>query len=592
MLRNHLQAQPKKTAPDTRADSRRDGNSRHRAACTRAAGIALAAAAALAACSDAGAPAPVAVDCSAAAATAGVSFVGARDQDACVWRGLRYAEPPVGALRFRPAVLRPASGTIAATAFGNDCIQGASPMAEQTIDEDCLTLNVWTPGTSADGNLQRNLPVMVWFYGGGYTQGSANWSMYHGAPLAREAMVLVAVNYRLGALGGAAPRGVTDSDGMELKGNLHLSDQWAALEWVQDHVAAFGGNPDNVTVFGESAGGWSVCSLLGAGAASAGLLQRAIMQSGACIFATATAAGDFSDAWLARTGCPPHGPAALACLRTLDDQVFADRYTLGLRTGAYPNVDGELLAQQPLVALSDGVAAGVDFLAGFNHDELEIAALADFDLIGFRFQDWDAFWADVEAELSAADRAALQNLYPQADFATPFDLGQAMIVDQVFGCNARNAVAAQTKHAANTYMYRFALEPESFSVEPYVGSFHGLDVPFVFGAFHWAAPLFSNDGLEEALAFSARIRRYWTRFAATGNPNGLGLDGSPDPDWPRFGSDAFAMELRPNASVTAHFLSDRCAFWNERVPGDFNGMFDWVTDHIPGVEDASFFKRR
>ncbi|RMF18797.1 MAG: carboxylesterase/lipase family protein, partial [Candidatus Dadabacteria bacterium] len=246
-------------------------------------------------CSDKGAePVMTEVDCEQAAADATLDIVGLRDRGACAWLGLRYAEPITPSGRFLPPELRPlGSGSITATDFGADCLQSNNPMSEQPQSEDCLFLNIWAPGESSDGTLQRQLPVMVWIHGGGFTQGAGNWSLYNGAAFARQGVVLVAINYRLGALGFAAPDGVTHDNGTELAGNLGVRDTLTALEWVQQHIARFGGDPDRVTVFGESAGAWMTCALLAAGAGDDGLLHRAIMESGGCYIASRERAAEF-----------------------------------------------------------------------------------------------------------------------------------------------------------------------------------------------------------------------------------------------------------------------------------------------------------
>ncbi len=528
------------------------------------------------------------VNCQGVARSASVSFTGKPDGDTCAWLGIPFAEPPTGNKRFRPAQLLASSGDIDATRLGNDCIQDQSVMTEREISEDCLQLNVWAPGQSRDGQLRTNLPVMVWFYGGGFVMGSANWSLYNGANYARDGVVLVAVNYRLGALGWAAPPGVTDADGTVLAGNLGLTDQLTALEWVQQNIRLFGGDPDRVTIFGESAGGWSVCALLGAGAADKGLVHGAIMESGACFVATPASAQTFGTEWLDKTSCPSHGFPAMDCLRDFSAEQLNDPYGIGMLSGAFPNVDGKLLSQHPIDSLRAGDAADIPMMAGFNHDELEVAALADLELVAIRFDSWQKFWSDVEEALGRDDRIRMQQIYPEDGFETPFDAGQAMVVDQVFGCAARDAVAAQASHGASAYLYRFALTPEVFPLEEYIGSFHGLEVPFVFGNLELVAPVLGTDQqLETAVSFSRQIRRYWTRFAATGNPNG-----GDDPLWPRFSEAESALELRPQSSVTRGFLTDRCAFWNKRLPGDINSRVDWILDHIPGQDDPSFFKGR
>ena len=522
------------------------------------------------------------IDCVQAAAGPGVDFVGTRSQGACAWLGIPYTAPMTPERRFLPTEPMQSAGTIQAANFGNDCMQGSGPMSEYARSEDCLTLNIWAPSTSGDGQLRQGLPVMVWIHGGGFTEGSGNWSLYNGATLAREGVVLATINYRLGPLGFTAPKGVTHADGYELSGNLGVHDAIAALQWVQEHIHIFGGDPGNVMIFGESAGSWMVCTLLGAGVGEAGLVHRAAMQSGGCYIADRDTSAAFGHSWMNKTPCPRFGPAAYDCLQAQTDLDFETKYTMGMRSGAAPVVDGSLLTDQPIARLRQGVAAGVPLIVGFTRDEFEVVAIGDFEIQSFRYKPWPTFWKEVEAVLGATDTALAREVYPEAEFESPFDVGQAMIVDQVFGCASHDAALAQHGQATASYVYRFGLDAQTFIIEPYAGAFHGTEIPFVFGNLDLLlATVPADNGLERAMAFSSRVRRYWTRFAQTGDPNG-----GDDPIWPLYGQDQATLELRPETTTNPGLLSQRCAFWNARLPTTLNERIDYIVDHVPFDTDA------
>ena len=329
-----------------------------------------------------------------------------------VWRsdhwsfsGIPYGKAPVGELRWRPPLPAEAWGEIRdASTFGAIAPQTAAvagittpadPGATEPHSEDCLTLNVWTPDlpespTSTPG---QGRPVMVWIHGGGFTSGSGSVFLYRGGSLVRNGdAVVVTINYRLGALGFLGHRALADPDG--LVGNWGIHDQVAALRWVQDHIAAFGGDPHNVTIFGESAGGFSVSALLGIPAAS-GLFRRAIVQSGGPWVHTVEEAELTAERLVAVLGIARPSRALLQGVSA--SELVAATEELGRRRPDpgmlplphLPVVDGRLLPRHPLAAVADGAAAGVDLLIGTNRDELTLfglgnPALAALDADGVR----------------------------------------------------------------------------------------------------------------------------------------------------------------------------------------------------------------
>ncbi|MEU8662140.1 carboxylesterase/lipase family protein [Actinoplanes philippinensis] len=297
---------------------------------------------------------------------------GSWENGLAVFRGIRYAEPPVGPLRFAaPHAAREWTGVREALAFGpaapqSDVLGTGLPPAR---DEDWLTVNVWSPAVEAGAAL----PVMVWIYGGGYALGSADRPEYHGGRLASDGrVVLVTFNYRLGVEGFAGIEGAPANRG--------LLDQVAALEWVRDNIAAFGGDPGRVTVFGESAGGGSVAALL-AMPRAAGLFRRAIAQSVPGPFLSSALAGDIGAAIAAELGLRATvddlAGVEPALLTAAGDAVAAGIASRSGRWGTAahgsilfaPVVDGEVLPVTPWRALADGAGRGVDLLAGHTRDE-------------------------------------------------------------------------------------------------------------------------------------------------------------------------------------------------------------------------------
>ncbi|HKY13805.1 MAG TPA: carboxylesterase family protein, partial [Microthrixaceae bacterium] len=294
--------------------------------------------------------------------------------------GIRYGEAPVGARRFRPPVpAEPWSGERDALEFGASAVQPKSALAifPGPRDEDCLFLNVWAPDTGeptlAAGDRR---PVMVWFHGGGFTSGSSSIAWYDGARLADRGVIVVTVNYRLGPLGFCHLEAI---GGREWQGaaNLGLADQALALQWVRGHAASFGGDPDNVTIFGESAGAMSVSSHL-ALPASRGLFRRAIAQSGAARHIHTSEAGER----VARAVLDAVGVSAPQGLLDVDAAVFAeiqadlvsrDRATLPLPF--MPTIDGTTLPVAPEPALAEGIAAGIELICGTNSEEMRLFTL-------------------------------------------------------------------------------------------------------------------------------------------------------------------------------------------------------------------------
>lgn len=461
-------------------------------------------------------------------------LVEAGPPDLHVFRGIPFAAAPVGALRFRPPQpAQPWSGVRDATAFGPSAPQLPVPfdlipgLGVGETDEDCLTLNVYTPG--CDGGAR---PVLVWIHGGAFTIGSGSQMMYDPRPLARRGnAVVVTVNYRLGALGFLA---LSDHE-PETSANAGLLDQVAALRFVRENAAAFGGDPARVTVFGESAGGMSVGCLLGMPAAR-GLFERAIPMSGA-----ASSCNDAETALRVRADlCRELGVADgdVAALRAapvegiLAAQQRCEAAYVGaaVRMGFRPNLDAALagaaatFALPPLGAIRAGLSADVAVLVGATRDEWRLFGFMD---PGAAQLDLAALEARIEARVPGHG-ARLVAAYREArPGASPADLFFAIESDRLFRIPAIRLAEARAGAPAPTFSYLFTWESPLLGGR--LGACHGVDVPFVFGLIGTpGAEKFAGSG-PEAHALAERATQAWLAMARAGSPAHAGL-----PPWPAF----------------------------------------------------------
>ena len=453
---------------------------------------------------------------------------GSQEGSLQVFRGIPYAEAPVGDLRFLPprritsypetvdalefAPSPQQSPAFVVVAPGVDIFAGVGDK-----DEDCLALNVWTPGTTG------SRPVMVWIYGGSFARGSSTQVVYDGAKLAGEGdVVVVTLNYRLGALG------FLDLDLPGWKTNLGLRDQLAALEWVRDNIAAFGGDPGRVTIFGESAGAISVSSLLGS-PASKGLFQRAIMQSGAGRdVVSREAAQRFSASFMRHLGLEPADVEGAR--RASVDEILAAQMTTtleamakeGISAGFQPVVDGDLLPTQPLQAVSAGAARDVAVLAGTTRDELRLWRLLDPGL-----PTMDEAGLRARAAMFLGERAdEMVDSYLAWNAGEPVgDTWMALLTDREFRAPSTRLVEAQAEHNPEVYSYVFDWP----APEPGLRACHAIDIPFVFGTLGAQGfdPL--SPSTPETEAIGRTMRKAWTDFAHGRPPGGTG-----EPGWPRY----------------------------------------------------------
>jgi para-nitrobenzyl esterase len=457
--------------------------------------------------------------------------------------GIPFAAPPVGALRFRPPAPAAAwTAPRAATHRGPACVQPDTGFPRET-SEDCLTLNVWAPAAAAKE------PVLVWIHGGAFFQGSGGDDLYDGARLAeRSGAIVVTLNYRVGALGFLAHRALAREAGRATAASVGLLDQRAALAWVQRNIGAFGGDPDNVTIFGESAGAWSVCTHLAA-PGSRGLFARAIMQSGACsdaLYFGAAEAEAQGDALAAAVGCG--GPSVLDCLRSRSADAIAT--ALPMRRGTLlvpgvwwgPIVDGVELPAQPLAAMRAGAFARVPLLIGWNRDEgilhtVSFESVSDAEVAGF-----------VGPIFGAAAVAPVAERYAGT---TPKQALTDLVTDGIFACNARRVARLLSAQGVPVFLYELTHALDD-PIAHDLGATHSVELFFVFG----------NDSLGVGLSererpLSHRVMDAWARFARSGDP------GDPTLRWPRYSlaTDAH-LELDLQPKVGAHLKQEACDFWD------------------------------
>jgi para-nitrobenzyl esterase len=472
------------------------------------------------------------------------------------FRGIPYAAAPVGDLRWKPPERHARwRGVLDTTQFAGHCPQPAGAFGQSSGTEDCLFLNVFTP--SRRHGLFDLRPVMVWIHGGALVTGESD--DYDATRLVEQGdVILVTINYRLGALGFTAHPALTAESPDHASGNYGLMDQQEALRWVRRNILLFGGDPFRVTIFGESAGGLSVHTQL-ASPGSAGLFQRAIVQSGAYqltqpALATVETAGV---AFANRAGCTDQ---TAACLRGLTvDQVIANQGT-GLAV-ATPVIDNKFLTQSVGAAFASGDFNRVPVMEGANHDEWRLFVGITELTTGAALSD-AAYPAAIAATLGipAAVVPAFVAQYPLASFPSPSLALGALGTDGIFDCNAR-FVEQKLSQFVPTYGYEFNdqnapqrfLPPVSFSY----GAAHASEIQYLF-TLPVTVPAPGLDAAQQQL--SKAMISYWTHFARTGQPNGSG-----NPFWSRFqvAADTVQSLATPRPQAESGFAADhRCAFWD------------------------------
>jgi len=480
---------------------------------------------------------------------------GTRAGDVRVFQGIPYAAPPTGALRWQPPVdPAPWRSVRAATEPGLRCIQDVrvDPDYGRPTSEDCLNLTVWTPDGARSDSPR---PVMVWIHGGGFVNGSAD--IYDSRRLAaRGDIVVVTLNYRLGALGFLAHPALAERPGSPPDpGNYGLADQQAALRWVRDNIDDFGGDPAKVTIAGQSAGAISVCDHLVA-PESRGLFRAAIMQSGPCqVQATLPAAEQISIDYATGLGCADPASAARCLLdlpadRLLDGPPYV---RIGAKALTGPVTGTQRLPGAPPELAARGATARVPVLIGSTADEFTLFVALSY----LRTRTMGSYRA-LLAEAFGDQAPAVATAYPLSSYGGSIGLAYAAAVgDGVFACPIED-LAADLARRAPVYAYEFndgdAPVPDPIREAPFpVGAGHGLELRYLFDM--GGAP--ALDPAQRAL--SDQMIGYWSRFVTTGIPDVAG-----QPEWaPLDPQRPQRMSLHPGApAVTADFADrHRCGFW-------------------------------
>ena len=511
----------------------------------------------LAACGGGGDPLEVKTD-------TGVVLGVEQGEHVRAWLGVPYAAPPVGDLRWkRPQRATPWDGVIDTAQVGIQCPQTFS-IGGPGGSEDCLFVNIWSPKAGSKH------PVMVWLHGGAFIFGSGGDSYYSGRYLAETyGVVVVTVNYRLGAFGFLAHPALTSEEpGYPSSGNYGLEDQYAALQWVQRNVAAFGGDPARVTLFGESAGGFSTCVHYVSDRTS-GLFHAAIAESGLCgskiaepTLAVAEAAGVKTGEAL---GCPGTGPSAAACMRAKSTDELLDAteitppnmqppggpfYVGGENVlSTIPNVDGVVLKQTLRDSFTGGDFEKRPLVIGTNRDE---GTLFHSSFFAMEVTTDAEYRAAITRRFGAANVDPIVAQYPLASFPSPNRALAEITGDAFFVCPTRHTARGATRAGSPVFLYSFEREPASAFLAD-LGVFHSMEIPFIFGT-DGMYPLgrIGDDGAPVAGA----VQRLWTRFATTGDPGG----------WPRHDetSDQY-FRIDGSMTVGTGLKAQRCVFWDSLV---------------------------
>jgi para-nitrobenzyl esterase len=449
-----------------------------------------------------------------------------------IFKTIPYAAPPVGELRWQPPrAPQPWQGVRDATAFGPRCLQGQifADIVFKELSEDCLTLNIWTPAKSASDRL----PVMVWIHGGGFQAGAGAEPRHDGEAFARNNVLLVTINYRLGVFGFFAHPELTRESPRGASGNYGMLDQVAALEWVRDNIAAFGGDPGNVTIFGESAGSFAVSALM-ASPRSKGLFHKAIGESGA--YFTEGIGGGLSLNPLADSEqqgvklAAALGAESLAALRGKSGEEVL-KAALKFQPWFAPNIDGYFLTESVAATFASGNQARVPLLAGWNADEVRGGIV-----LGKQKPTAKSFTDDTRKRFG--DRAdAILAAYPAGSDAEALESAAALASDTFIGHNTWRWIEAHAKTgSAPVYRYSFDRKipvPADHTVNGVpatsrdIGARHAGEIEYVFGALELSLPKVPWEPADRAL--SDAMTTYWSNFARSGDPNGTGL-----PKWPRY----------------------------------------------------------
>jgi len=475
--------------------------------------------------------------------------------------GVPYVAPPIGANRFRaPQPVTPWNDVQPAIEIASECPQLIS-LGGASDDEDCLYVNVWAPSGAHD------LPVMVWLHGGAFIIGSGGDKYYDGAQLAKSGVVVVSLNYRLGLFGFLAhPQLRTDDPAFPTAGNYGLEDQRAALEWVQRNIAAFGGDPKHVTLFGESAGGWSTC-LLYLSSRATDLFQAAIAESGLCSSPVLEIPRDVAEAQAqtlaTKLGCAANDATTVDCLRAKspDDLLAATPlpamtdppggpiYQPAVLPGSLPTIDGYVVEQSLAAALAAAQYPPRPLILGNVQDE---GTLFHSPLFAQAVTDEAGYRAALATRFDPAGVDAIVAHYPVSGFPSANRALGQVTGDAFFLCPSRRFAKAVLDRGAVLYRYAFQQALTS-PVAPDLGVFHSSEIPFVFG--NDTYPL---GRIGDATWISTAMQAYWTQFAKIADPNYEG-----GVAWPKYdGTEPQLIVAAPAITTGKALDDDTCALWD------------------------------
>ncbi|WP_245804675.1 carboxylesterase/lipase family protein [Erythrobacter tepidarius] len=481
---------------------------------------------------------------------------GAYGNGVSVYRGIPYAEAPVGERRWRPPVPKaPWQDVADATRFGPPCFQPASRPSASSIyseelpemSEDCLSLNIWAPEGSAKA------PVFVWIHGGALVGGMGSSLMYDGTRLAREGVLVVSLNYRLGPLGFLAHPELSAESAEGISGNYGLLDQIEALRWIQRNIAAFGGDPDNVTIAGESAGALSVMYLLTSPLAE-GLFDKAVMQSAYMVSTPALKrpqyghpASEAIGTWLQGQ----LGVRGISEMRAMSARDLTDR-SLAAGYPTWVTVDGKVIPDQTVDVFDAGQQARVPLLAGFNSGEIRTLRRLLPPIPEDR--------GEYEAKIRAAygDSAARYlAAYPSGNVEESM---LAATRDALYGWTVQRMGEKHTAAGSAAYLYLF---DHGYPAADNAGlhAFHAAEIPFVFGTIWQTYPNWPQvPRTPDQAALSQTMVEYWSSFAKTGKPVAKG-----QPEWPAFDARKPFMVFDGSARVVRDVMGDRYDLHEETV---------------------------
>ena len=442
------------------------------------------------------------------------------------FKGIPFAAPPVGALRWKPPQpVASWTGVREAVEFGPRCMQtrvyGDMVFRDKGPSEDCLYLNVWTPGAPPDARL----PVLVWIYGGGFAAGAASEPRQDGEKLAKKGVVVVSMNYRLNVFGFFTHPDLAKESGHNASGNYGLLDQLAALEWVHRNIAAFGGDPAKVTIFGESAGSFSVSALMASPLAQ-GLFQRAIGESGAFFGAVLAlkplAEGEAADAKFAGA----LGAHSIEALRAKPASELLEALPKDNEVRFAPNIDGYFLPQDVASIFKSGMQSHIPLVAGWNLDEGSYRSLLG------KLDPTAQNYVRLIHEFYESDAVELLKLYPAASDEQAERSAQDLAGDRFIAFATWKWLEMQAA-TGNSPLFRYEFDdappaPADASVASAAaprGAYHSAEIEFVFETL--ASKHLPWRRQDKAL--SDLISSYWTNFAKSGDPNGAGL-----PSWPAY----------------------------------------------------------